>query len=200
MIVFKIMLIVGLAVPLLSLVLSLFSDILEGLFDLLDIDFDFAIQLGAMQISLLPASPTVWCAMFVVTGALGMAMQSAGLDLLLTWLIALPAGYIVSFLINNFIYIPMKKAKNLAQSVGEFLGMTVEVNEAILAGGVGSVVAVSPSGIISYAASSVDGKALPQGSKAMVIRYEDGRLWVEGLSPEGELEVLYVAAPENTEI
>ncbi|MCL2817131.1 MAG: hypothetical protein FWD39_01930 [Clostridiales bacterium] len=187
--VFKIMLIVGLAVPLFSLILSLFSDILESLFDLLDFDFDFGIRLGGMQISLLPASPMVWCAMLVVTGALGMAMQSGGLNILLIWLTALPAGYIASLLVNNFIYLPMKKAKNLAQSVGEFLGMTVEVNEAILAGGVGSVVAVSPSGIISYAASSVDGKALPQGSKAMVIRYEDGRLWVEGLSPEGELDV-----------
>ncbi|MCL2677465.1 MAG: hypothetical protein FWE85_00245 [Clostridiales bacterium] len=189
--IFKILLITGLAVPLLSLVLSLFSDILEGLFDLLDLDLDFGLQLGGMQISLLPASPTVWCAMFVVTGALGMALESGGaLPVWLIWLIALPAGYITSLIINKFIYLPMKRAKSLAQSVSEFLGMTVEVNEPISAGGVGSVVAHSKSGIISYAASSVDGKALPQGSKAMVIRFEGGRLWVEGLSPEGELDVL----------
>ena len=189
--VFKIFLIGGLAVPLLSLVLSAFSDFLQGIFDFFDLDFDFGdLNLGGMQISLLPASPTVWCALFAVTGAVGMALQSySGLHIALIWLIALPAGYLISFLINNFIYLPLKKAKNFAQNVNEFLGMTVEVNETIPAGGAGSVIVQSKSGVMSYAASSVDGKALPQGSKAMVIRFENGRLWVEGLTPAGELDV-----------
>ncbi|MCL1975264.1 MAG: NfeD family protein [Firmicutes bacterium] len=187
--IFMILLVVGLALPSISLLFSLLFGSMEGLMHLLHFDFggadfhhDAAHDISHFGIitALLPFSPIIWCVQLAVMGCVGEMLYRAGrINIIAIWVIAVISGYTVMLIINNFIMIPLKKAKNFAVTTNDMIGQQVDVIETILENGVGAVRVVSKSGSSIYAAKSQSNERINQGEKVIIIEIKDGRAIVQ---------------------
>ncbi|MCL1982128.1 MAG: hypothetical protein FWG53_03410 [Clostridiales bacterium] len=199
--VFMVLLIIGVTFPVVSLGLSMLLGSIEGLMHMLNFDFGHAdlhhdtdhagmhhdADHGAghtgLVTVLLPFSPIVWCVQLAVMGCVGEMMQRAGsFNIVAIWVIAIIAGYTLMLAVNNFIMLPLKRAKNFADTTQDMIGKQVDVIETILENGVGAVRVTSKSGASIHAAKSIDGKRISQGEKVAILEIADGRATVQKIN------------------
>lgn len=194
--VFMVLLVIGVALPAVSLLFSLLFGSMDGLMHLLHFDFghmDFNHDLqhdagnGAghfgLITALIPFSPIVWCVQLAVMGCVGEMLRRAGsINIVAIWVIAVIAGYTLMLIVNNFIMLPLKKAGNFADSTHDMIGKQVDVIETILENGVGAVRVSSKSGSAIYAAKSTGGVRINQGEKVTILEIADGRATVQKIS------------------
>ena len=175
--VFMILLVIGIAVPAVSIALSAIFSSIESLFGI-ELDSDVGGG-GAFEV-LFPTSPIVWCVQLIVTGSVGeVLLRSGNFTIIPIWVIAIISGYVGVLLVNNCIMIPLKKAKNYADTVDCLLGARAEVIEVIKANGTGAVKIAGNSGFTIYAAKGSDETEISQGEIVRVINIENGVATVE---------------------
>lgn len=191
--IFMILLVIGVTLPSVSLLLSLIFGSLEGLMSLLKFDIghvnfnhdahhDTGHGAGYMGIltALIPMSPIVWCAQLAVMGCVGeMLNRSGNINIVATWLIAIMSGYTVMLIVNNCVLLPLKRAKNFADTTDDMIGQQAEITETILEGGVGAARIVSKSGATIHAAKSLGDIRIDQGEKVIVLEITNGRAIVK---------------------
>jgi hypothetical protein len=176
--IFMILLIVGVSIPAVSVALSAILGSLGGLFDF-EIDADVGAGGGLFEM-LLPLSPIVWCVQLIVMGGVGeMLLRSGNFDVIPIWVIAVIAGYVGMLLVNNCLMLPMKRAKNYADSVDCLLGARAEVIEAIHVNGTGAVKIKGTAGTIIYAAKCQDNTQVNQGDMVRVRDIKNGVATIE---------------------
>jgi len=169
------MLVIGVGLPLLSLVFSQFFDFLEGAFDGDGVSFGS----GDVQVSFLPVSPIAWCILLTVAGGLGeILVRVTPLPIYGIWGSALFAGYLVMFGINNFLIQPLKRAKNFANDDNSLIGTEADVMEQISQNGVGAVRIIGKSGAAIYSAVAECAGVIVQGERVEVVAIEDGKALV----------------------
>lgn len=128
------------------------------------------------RISLFPLSPLLWCSMLVVTGSIGETMiRLTNTPLMFIWLLALPVGYIIMLLLYNGLMLPMRRARNFANSINDILGQKAVVIETIPVGGLGAVQVTGRSGRVIYAAQSADQGGIVQGSEVRIVKFNNHR-------------------------
>ena len=190
--VFMVLLIVGVTLPAVTLLFSLISGSVEGLMHALNFDFghvdmhhDAGHSTGhfGLLTAMLPLSPVVWCVQLAVMGCVGEMLRRQGaINIVAIWVIAIIAGYTAMLAVNNFIMLPLKKAKNFADTTHEMIGKQVDVIETILEGGTGAVRVTSKAGATIHAAKSVDGARISQGEKVTILEIANGRATVQKVS------------------
>ena len=195
--VFMVLLTIGVAFPAVSLLLSLLFGSIEGLMNMLHFDVGHIgphHDMGAdaqhdaghgaghfgLLTAMLPLSPIVWCVQLAVTGCVGEMLRRAGvINIVAVWVIAVIAGYTLMLAVNNFIMLPLKRARNFADSTHDMIGKQVEVIETILENGVGAVRVSSKSGSAIYAAKTAEGTRINQGERVTILEISDGRATVQ---------------------
>jgi membrane-bound ClpP family serine protease len=177
--IFMILLIIGVAIPAVSVALSAILGSIGRLFNL-DIDADVGTEGGGLIEMLLPISPIIWCVQLIVTGSVGETLKRSGnFDVIPIWVIAIIAGYVGMLLVNNCIMIPLKRAKNYTDTVDCLLGARAEVIETINENGTGAVKIRGNAGSTIYAAKCPENTKISQGETVRVINIKDGVATVE---------------------
>lgn len=182
--VFIIILIIGIVLPIASLALAGVFESIEAVFHIAGPDGgldspDGGSQIGSggIQLSLLPASPIIWCALLIGAGAAGAILEkTTALPLWAIWPISATIGYALVLLFDNGLYRPLKKAGKVARKSREIIGQLAEVHETILENGVGSV--LLKQGLVLYAAQSVDGCRIDQGQEVVIVRIANEKVFV----------------------
>lgn len=95
------------------------------------------------------------------------------------------AAAIVLMVILYFVYVkPMRKAENsTGYSIRDLIGQIGEVSVPIPADGYGEVLVTAGFGRVNQIATSFDGKAIPDGTRVIVVDAADGVLRVSPFDP-----------------
>lgn len=181
---YTICIIIGIGVPLLSLLLGQITDLLDGLLDgisgaLEGLHIDVSINIGGTGLCLLPLSIQSICAGLLVFGATGM-MLIDGKNRVLCNIIAIAFGYLVSIIVQTLIR-KLKKIENTTYSTDELLLFDAKVVNTIVVGGFGSVSITTLDGITSsYPAKAKDPTlSIHQDTKVRVLYFEKNIAIVE---------------------
>jgi len=121
---------------------------------------------------LLPLSPLVWCIFLLIAGAVGEIMiQSTGANFIICLIVSVLIGYLAMLSFNKFVLLPMKRAKNYANSEEDLLGAEAIVFERIAEGEgrKGAVRVKGPSGFVIYTALSENHKEIKIGTAVRVV-------------------------------
>ena len=172
---FVIMLLIGVGLPLLSLLFSSLFDFLEGAFEGDGLSFGS----GDVQVSFLPFSPVTWCILLTVAGSLGeILVRYSPLQTHFVWGIALFAGYLAMFALNNLLFLPLKRAKNFSNDDNALIGQEADVMETIPRGGTGAIRIQGKSGAVIYSAGDEGFGEIVQGERVSVLAIEHGKALV----------------------
>jgi len=196
--IFMILLLIGVTLPVVSLLLSLLFGSFESLmgllkFDLGNVDLHHDVQHDAGDGSgnfgfvsaVIPMSPIVWCVQLAVMGCVGEMLTRAGsMNIVAVWVIAVISGYTLMLIVHNCVMLPLKRAGNFADSTDDMIGKQAEVTETILENGVGAVRITSKSGSAIYAAKSAKDTRIEQGETVIVSEITDGRAIVNKIGRE----------------
>lgn len=175
---YTICMIVGIGIPLLSLVLGSIFDFLDGIFDGianifdgLDLDFDFGFDLGDFHIALLPISFQSICAGVLIFGTVG-KLTFTGTNYLFANVVAGVSGYVAALAVQTLIN-KLKKVEHKAKSKEELMYCDTMVTNTILAGGFGAVRIKTEDGSLSYPAKALDNsETIKQDTPVYIIRFE----------------------------
>jgi len=179
--IFMILLIIGIAVPAISIIFAGIAGSIGSLFGLeIDVDADIPGS-GVFQV-LFPISPIIWCVQLIVMGGVGEILLLTGnFSIVPIWVIAIISGYIGMLLVNNFIMLPLKRIKSYPDTLECFVGAKAEVIEVIATGGTGAVRIDGASGTTIYAARCIDSMQISQGETVRIIKIEDNVATVEAI-------------------
>lgn len=181
---YTICMIVGIGIPLLSLLLGQITDIIDGFFDgisgmLEGLHFDLNIEIGDMHLSLLPFSVQSICAGLLVFGAVGKMLIHKS-NQVLCIIIAVVLAYLVAIIIQSLIH-KLKKIEHTTYTKEQLLLFDAKIVNTIVPGGFGSVSITTLDGITtSYPAkSSIPNEGIRQDTKVRVLYFEKNVAIVE---------------------
>lgn len=160
---------VGLLLPMLSMLLDFFDDIFEFEFDLdFDIDFDF-----------FPTSIKAICLGLFVYGTFAMIIHNNSHSVILANVFGGFLGYAAALIMQNIMRY-LKHNESYAKDISVVLFSEGVVVNKIAENGLGVVqIDVPEDGIKTFTAREKDNKSLEQGTKVKVIEIEEHRLVVE---------------------
>lgn len=168
---------VGIAVPLLSLVLGNLLEFLDGLFEgasdfLEGLDFDFSIDIGDVSICLIPVSIQSICAGLLFFGAAG-KIAFNGENYLVANIVAVLIGYLAAAAVQTLIR-KLKKIEHSPSSQDRLLMCETTVTNTIPAGGYGAVSIKTEGGTtLSYPAKARDSsETIRQNTSVHIIYFE----------------------------
>lgn len=164
--------VIGLVIPVFSLV----ADFLDGCADLISVDLDFLdLDIGDVQLSLLPLSINSICAGLLVFGGIGYLMQKGSvMGILWINVIAVASGYLVAVIVQTMIR-QLKRVEHPAYKEEELLLSDAKVINRIPADGLGSVSIELPgSSSVSYPAKSYNQQMIPQNTMVEVVEIQGG--------------------------
>lgn len=165
-------LIIGIVVPLLSIL----CDFFDGVGDLFDADFDFPdLPIGDFHIALLPVSANSICGGLLLFGVLGLVLQNASV-LTILWIniIAIAGGYLAGIMIQTMIN-KLRKVECTAMKEDELLLFDAFVVNAIPEKAMGSIsITIPGSSSVSYPAKSMEGERIPQSKQVVIDHFEKG--------------------------
>lgn len=193
--IYTICLIIGVTVPLLSIL----CDFFDGVGDFFDLDFDFPeLPIGDFHIALLPISANSICGGLLLFGTLGLILQKAtALELLIINIIAIAGGYFTGIMIQTMIN-KLKKVENPAMKEEELLLFDAMVINAIPEKSMGSIsIEIPGSSSVSYPAKAMDGDRINQNKQVIIDHFEKGIAFVR---PIDYLEKKYEKMIEEEKI
>lgn len=183
---YTICMIIGIGIPLLSLILGQITNIIDGFFDGLSgmfesLHIDLNIEIGNMQLCLLPFSVQSICAGLLVFGALGKMLIHKS-NQILSIIIAVAFGYLVAIIVQTLIH-KLKQIEHTTYSKEQLLLFDAKIVNTIIPGGFGSVSITTLDGITtSYPAKSVvSTEGIRQDTKVRVLYFEKNVAIVEKL-------------------
>lgn len=181
---YTICIIIGIGIPLISLVLGQITDIIDGFFDgitgmLEGLHIDLNIELGNVHLCLLPFSVQSICAGLLVFGAVGKMLIHKS-NQVLSIIIALVLAYLIAIVIQTLIH-KLKKIENTTYSKEQLILFDAKIVNTIALGGFGSVSITTLDGITtSYPAKSVvPSEGIRQDTKVRVLYFEKNVAIVE---------------------
>lgn len=181
---YTICIIIGIGIPLLSLILGQIVNIIDGFFDGLSgmlegLHIDLNIEIGHMHLCLLPFSVQSICAGLLVFGALGKMLIHKS-NQTLSIIIAVAFGYLVAVIVQTLIH-KLKQVENTTYSKEQLLLFDAKIVNTIIPGGFGSVSITTLDGITtSYPAKSVvSNEGIRQDTKVRVLYFEKNVAIVE---------------------
>lgn len=158
--VFLIAMVIGLILPLINIVIG-------GIASVLHIDFDF--DTDGMPVSeFFPISPMCLLAFSLVFGGVGLLLYNS-LNAQVVILVAVASGYLVAFLLNKLVILPMKKADSRAISKEQFVGKQAKVTVRLQPRKLGEVHISTKYGYISYPAISMGDDLIKEGEIVNVV-------------------------------
>lgn len=183
---YTICMIIGIGIPLLSLILGQITNIIDGFFDGLSgmfesLHIDLNIEIGNMHLCLLPFSVQSICAGLLVFGALGKMLIHKS-NQILSIIIAVAFGYLVAIIVQTLIH-KLKQIEHTTYSKEQLLLFDAKIVNTIIPGGFGSVSITTLDGITtSYPAKSVvSTEGIRQDTKVRVLYFEKNVAIVEKL-------------------
>lgn len=181
---YTICMLVGIGIPLLSLLIGQITDAIDGIFDGLSgmlegLHIDLNIEIGDMHLYLLPFSIQSICAGLLVFGAVGKMLIHKS-NQLLCIIIAVVLGYLVAIIIQSLIH-KLKKIENTTYSKEQLLLFDAKIVNTIVPGGFGSVSITTLDGITtSYPAkAAVPTEGIRQDTKVRILYFEKNVAIVE---------------------
>lgn len=180
---FNICMIIGIGIPLLSLILGQITNLLDGLFDGISSIFDglnihLSLDIGNASICFLPFSVQSICAGLLVFGAIGKMLLHKGLTFCLV--VAIVLGYLVSVIVQTMIQ-KLKNIEHTTYSKEQLLLFDAKVINTIKAGKFGSISITTLDGITTnYPAKAKDPLVeIRQDRKVQVLFFEKNVAIVE---------------------
>lgn len=174
--VYMVCLLIGVIVPLLSLI----CDFFDGISDALGVAIDFPdIELGDFHIALLPISVNSICAVLLAFGASGLILEKvSGFTRVIILIISLLIGYLCGILIQTLIK-RLKRVEYPAIKEEELLLFNTHVVNTIPENGIGSIsITIPNSSSVSYPARCVDGYRIEQEEEVEISYFEKGIAYV----------------------
>lgn len=177
--VYTICLVVGFAIPLITLLLGgIFDASVDTDGDGPDLGFDFGFDIGDISISLLPVSLHSICVGLMLFGAMGKILGDS-LKLWMVVLIAVAVGYVGAVIIQSLIR-TLRKVEHTTISREDLAGCDGHVVNTIIAGGFGSVSVTTFDGITTNYPAKADNptQVIRQGSIVTIVRVEKNEVIV----------------------
>lgn len=155
----------GVTVTLINAVLGVFFDLVDfGL----DLHFDLHLE-GFDFGCFLPMSPSLLFMDLTIFGGLGIACYKA-LPLPLVLTIGLAASFLITYLVNRFVVIPLRRISSLESGANtDFIGMTGTVSETIFENSFGKITFFFDGNTISGPAKSADGAAIEVKTEIVIL-------------------------------
>lgn len=168
---YTVCMVVGIGIPLISLVFGQLLDFLDGIFEFFDgLDIDIDLELGDTGIPLVPASLQSICAGLLVFGTVGKITFNGG-NYLFANILAAVLGYVAALLIQMLIN-KLKKVEHKPMSKEELSFCITRVTNTIKENSYGKVSVKTDGGTISYPAKSLDHAEIRQGAYVDIIKFE----------------------------
>jgi len=170
--------IIGITIPLITLLLGSLGDLFEFAFDgvlqMLDasIGFDASIDFAGIDFCLLPLSVQCLSGGALMFGGVGMLMYN-GSNKIMTNIVAGIVAYIVAALLQTLIHW-MKRVENTTYSKEQLLLFDAKVVNSILKGSYGSVSVTSNDGITTVYPAKADNSeiSIRQDTVVEIVRFE----------------------------
>lgn len=148
-----------------------------------DANFDASIDANIdmhPDASITALRPTIILAFITTFGGIGMISIQNGLGNVSATLLAVVAAFIISFLINRFILVPLNKAQNTsAISQKEIRGSLGKLTVGISGSSFGRVNYVMGSNSYNSPAKSYDGKDIEKGSDVIIVEIKKKAFYVK---------------------
>jgi membrane protein implicated in regulation of membrane protease activity len=197
---YTVCIVIGVSLPLISLVFGqifgLFSDLFDGLSGIFDgFHFSFDINIGDINICFLPVSVQSVCAGLLLFGSVGKLVFNGG-NYVVANIAATAAGYAAALAIQTFIN-RLKKIEHRPPSKEELMFCETKVVNKILAGGYGSVSVRTEQGSINYPAKSLDPiEEIRQNTFVYIIRFDRNVAVVKKANFSGDYQELFPEYPK----
>lgn len=176
--VFNICILIGVLIPSIALIVDFLGDVVE----FMNMDFGYHIDIGNVEISIIPTSGMSVCAGLLLFGTTGKLLGDRlnGTSLVL---IAIAMGYVAAFIIQNIITY-LKRVDNEAKSTDDMKSLIGKVIVTIPEQGIGVISVISNGSSVNYSAKSYDGHTIKQEDRVIVIRFENNIAIVEQCNHE----------------
>lgn len=129
-------------------------------------------------------NPTVILSFISVTSGAGYIFElRETFDSLTIFIISILISLVIVSIIHFFILVPLSKSEqSTASSIHDLVGKQGEVITRIPTNGIGEILITSSLGSSGNIASSVSGEEISQGTIVVVVRIDDGVLYVEPMN------------------
>lgn len=159
---------VGLIVPLFSIVFSLFDGFLDISFDFFDLD------IGDVTIDFLPISINSLCMASLLFGGIGLSITSNNGSFVLANVVGGIVGYIGAVFVQTLIKY-MRKKQTLADTEDMMLARTGRVITTVKPDEFGSVIlSIKGSSSVQYTAKNIDSCKLTPSDEVEVVEFVEG--------------------------
>lgn len=167
--VYFIILSIGVAYTVISLVFS-------GLSDILDV---WQIAVGFSTDGISPIQSTTIMAFLTVFGGVGLFGVYSQWNWLFTIIIALILGLMTSILLYKFIFVPLYNSQNSSTvSREEFIGLKAKVTSTILEDGFGTISYVKNGNTYTSPAKEIEGNLVKQGDDVLIVKIDENVFFV----------------------
>lgn len=157
---------------------SVITFVLGHFLNIVHIDaFDFHIDMtGVMYF---PLSPIILNSFAVVFGGIGMMLLNAEKEKWIAFVVSSVAGIIVSYCLNRFIVIPLRKAQNTSSvSQKEMVGMKAKVLLGMKEDRFGEIQYVICGNTYSAPAKSADGSEIFKDTEVVILKIDNDVFYV----------------------
>ncbi|QHQ59675.1 hypothetical protein Ana3638_01750 [Anaerocolumna sedimenticola] len=171
-----------------SIGLIIISFLLGSIFDIIGLDgFDLDFHLFGNTL-LIPASPILLEAFFLVFGGIGWILLDINLNFpkFVILLLSCIAGIFVSLSVHKLVLAPLKKAQNTsAPNIEDLVGLKATVTESIYSDGFGEIRYVINGNSFTSPAKSTNGGQIKAGKDVAICWIEDYVFYVASLDDIG---------------
>lgn len=166
--------IVGVAVPIFSLIMGLIGDVFSAVGDIVahfDVHAGFG---GGFELSVLPTSLMSLSAGVLLFGGTGYLLGFSPLCSvpIAIFGIALAVGYLMSILIQNAVINRLRRIESPAHKNEDIFGMEGKVVDSIIEEGFGVVSFSTSAGKVTYPAKAEDGHRIGQGAAVIPVAFD----------------------------
>lgn len=134
------------------------------------------------SINVFPVKPITVVSLITVFGGIGMIGTYYGINPIFLFVVALIAGFFVSFLLYKFVVVPLYKAQNTsAVSERSLIGMKAKVISPIIEEGFGTIAYVVNGSKYNAPAQHVAKKSVALGEEVIIYEIKNNVFYVEPL-------------------
>ncbi|MDP4142885.1 MAG: hypothetical protein Q8936_00175 [Bacillota bacterium] len=140
-------------------------------------------QSGSSVFTVFPLKPITIVSFITVFGGIGVLGTHSKLNAIITFILAVILGFLVSFILYKFVVVPLYKAQNTsAVSQEEIIGMQAKVISPILEGGFGTIAYVVNGSKYNAPAQHITKKAVAQGEDVLIYEIKNSVFYIQPLN------------------